>query len=141
MVGAEPCQVDPLPADVQRAVGLERHVGQGHGRPQAAVAGQQPLGLDVPHAHHVAAEQRRCADVIGMVMRVHDVGHLVGHAVAGRDLIDRTLKVVPDGRGRIEQHHPVPRGQEGRLVGAVGDPVQILFHLAGEIALRVYCRA
>jgi hypothetical protein len=137
-----PCHARSIrSADVQRAVGLERHVGQGHGPGRVVVPGQQPLGLDVPHSDHVAAEQRRCADVVGMVVRVDDVGHLVGHAGVGRDLVDGALQVASDARGRVEQHHPLPGGQEGRLVGAIGDPVQILLYPPGVIALRVDGRA
>ena len=139
VVGAVPGQVDPLPADAQRAVGLEGHVGHRPGR--VVVPGQQPLGLDVADPDHVAAEQRRGAEVVGVVVRVDDVGHLVGHAVGGRDLVDGALQVVPDARGCVEQHHPVLGGQEGRLVGAVGDPVQVPLHPPDEVALRVDGRA
>jgi hypothetical protein len=100
VVGAVPRQVDPLPADVQRAVSLERHVGHRPGR--VVLACQQRLGLDVPDPDHVRAEQRGGAEVVGMVVRVDDVGHLVGHAVGGRDVVDGALQVVPDARGRVE---------------------------------------
>jgi hypothetical protein len=130
-----------LPADAQRVIRLERHVGQGHMLEGAVVPGQQPLGLDVRDPGHAAPEQRRRADVVGVVMRVHDVRHLVRRARARRDLIDRALEVVADGRGRVEQHHAIAGGQEGRLVGAVGDPVEVLLHLPDVVALRVERRA
>src|SRR6266540_3297676 len=81
------------------------------------------------------------AEVVGVVVRVDDVGHLVGHAVGRRDLVDGALQVVPDGGGRVEQHHPLFGGQESRLVAAVGDPVQVLLHPPDEVALRVDGRA
>jgi hypothetical protein len=77
------------------------------------------------------------ADVVGLVVGVHQVGHLVGHAVVGADLVDGPLQVVPDGRGRVEQHHAVAGGEERRLVGAVGDPVQVPLHPANEVILLV----
>jgi hypothetical protein len=81
------------------------------------------------------------ADVVGVVVGVDRVGHLVGDSVGGSDLVDRPLQVVPDARGRAEQHHALAGGQEGRLVGAVGDPVQGLLHPADEVALVVDGRA
>jgi hypothetical protein len=63
--------------------------------------------------------------VISVVVRVDEVGDLVAHAVRVRDLVNRALKVMTDGRRRIEQDHPVRRRQEGGLVGAVGDPVEV----------------
>src|SRR5207244_3377742 len=90
---------------------------------------------------HVAAEQRRGGEVVGVVVGVDDVGHLVGHAVGGGDLVDGALQVVPDAGGRVEQHHPVLGGQERRLVGAVGDPVQVALHPPDVVALRVEGRA
>jgi hypothetical protein len=120
-------------------VGLVGDIGQGPGR--VVVPGQQPLGLDLADPDHVAAEQRRGAEVVGVVVGVDDVGHLAGHAVGGRDLVDGALQVVPDSGGRVEQHHPVLGGQERRLIGAVGDPVQVLLHPPDEVALRVDGRA
>ena len=137
-----PCHARSIRSPPTRSVRRVSNVTSGKGTGgRVVVPGQQPLRLDVPNPDHAAPEQRRRADMVGMVMRVDDVGHLVGHASAGRDLIDGALKVVPDGRGRVEQHHPVPGGQEGRLVGAVGDPVQILLYPPDEIALRVEGRA
>ena len=100
-----------------------------------------PDNIYIHFPDHVAAEQRRGAEVIGMVVRVDDVGHLVGHAVGGRDLVDGALQVVPDGRRSVEQDHALAGGQERRLVGAVGDPVEILLHSSDVVALCVECRA
>src|SRR6266478_2732050 len=79
--------------------------------------------------------------MVGVVVGVDDVGYLVGYAVRGRDLVDGALQVVPDGGGRVEQHPPVLGGQKRGLIGAIGDPVQVLLHPADEVALRVDGRA
>ena len=75
--------------------------------------------------------------MVGVVVRVDDVGHLVGHVVAVRDRVDGALQVVPDGRGRVEQHDPLAGGEERGHVGRVGDVVQVLLHLADVVAVRV----
>jgi hypothetical protein len=141
VVRAVPRQVDPLAADAQRTPGLERLVGQRHGSLRIVAPGQQPPGLDVADPYDVVAEHRRRADVVGVVVRVDDVGHLVGHTVVRRDPVDGPLQVAPDRRWRVEQHDALPGGQEGRLVGAVGDPVEVLLHPPDEVALRVERRA
>ena len=79
--------------------------------------------------------------MVGVVVRVDEVSHLVGHTVGSSDLVDRTLQVVPDGRAGVEQHDALAGGQECRLVGAVGDPVQVLLHSPDEVALLVDGRA
>ena len=134
VVGAVPGQLDALPADVQGVAVCEGHVRRGPGR--VVVAQQQPPGLLVPDPHDVLAEQRGRAGVVGVVVRVDEVRHRVGHAVGGGDLVDGPLQVVADGRGRVEQHDAVPGGQERRLVGAVGDPVQVPLHPPDVVALR-----
>jgi hypothetical protein len=130
-----PGQLDPLPAHAQRVPGVEGDVGYRPGR--VVLGGEQPPGPGLADPRHVPAEQRRGAQVVGVVVRVDDVGHLVRHAAGRGDLVDGALQVVPDARGCVEQHHPVPGGQEGRLVGGVGDPVQVLLDPSDVVALRV----
>jgi len=63
--------------------------------------------------------------MVGVVVRVHEVRDLVAHAVLGGDLVHGPLDVATDRRRRVEQHDTVPRRQKGRLVQAVGDPVEV----------------
>src|SRR6201999_4012142 len=102
---AEVGQIDALATDAQRQTVLERGVRGRAGR--VVVAQQQPAVLGVPDPFYVSAEQRRGSDVVGVVVRVDDVGDLVGHAVSGGDVIDGALQVVPDARRRVEQHDTV----------------------------------
>ena len=139
VVGAVPREVNTLPAHVECVLGLEGDVRDRPGR--VVLACQQLPGLDLPDPHHVLPEQRRAADVVGVVVGVDQVGHLVRHPVFGGDLVDGALQVVPDRRRRVEQHDPVAGSQERRLIGTVGDPVQVLLHPPHEVALRVDRRA
>ena len=91
----------------------------------------------MPDAHDVPAEQRGRTGVVGVVVGVDKVRHRVAHPVGGGDLVDGPLQVVSDGRGRVEQHHAVPGGQERRLVGAVGDPVEVPLHARDVVSLLV----
>jgi hypothetical protein len=91
----------------------------------------------VPDAHDVLAEQRGRAGVIGVVVGVDKVRHRVAYPVGGGDLVDGPLKVVADGRGRVEQHDAGPGGQERRLVGAVRDPVEVPLHAGDVVSLVV----
>jgi hypothetical protein len=79
--------------------------------------------------------------VVGVVVGVDEVGDGVADAVGGGDLVDGPLQVVADGRGRVEQHDAVGGGQERRLVGAVGDPVEVPLHPVDVVALVVEGRA
>jgi hypothetical protein len=79
--------------------------------------------------------------VVGVVVGVDQVRHSVADAVGGGDLVDRALQVVADGRGRVEQDHAVGGGQEGRVVDAVGDPVQVPLDPSDVVALVVEGRA
>ena len=139
VVGAVPGQFDPLPPDLQCVAVGEGNVRQ---RPRrVAVPQQEPPGLLVPDANHVAAENRGCAGVVVMVMGVDHVRHPVGHAFGRGDLVDGTSQVVADGRWRVEQHHAVWGAQERRLVDAVGDVVQVPLHAPDVISLLVQGRA
>ena len=123
VVGAVPGQVDALAADLQAAAVLERLLGR---RPRRVVVAQQePPGLLVSDANDVLVEQEGRAGVVGVVVRVDEVGDLVAHAVGGGDLVDGPLDVVADGGRGVEQDHAVGGGQERRLVGAVGHPVEV----------------
>jgi len=124
-----------LAADLERAPVLEGLLVRGSGR--IVVAQQQPARLLVPDPGHVLVEQRRCADVVAVVVRVDEVVDLVADAVGSGDLVDRALDVVADRRRRVEQHDAVRRCQERALVGAVGDPVQVPLHAADVVALLV----
>jgi hypothetical protein len=75
--------------------------------------------------------------VVVVVMGVDQVRHRVGDALSRGDLVDGSLQVVADGRGGVEQDDAVGGGQEGRLVGAVGDPVEVPFDPADVVALVV----
>jgi hypothetical protein len=79
----------------------------------------------VADADEVALEQRRGPEVVGVVVRVHEEGDLVGHSVLGGDLVDGPLQVVPDGRRGVEEDHALGCGEERRHVHAVGDPVGV----------------
>ena len=135
VVGAVPGQVDPLAADLERAAVLERLLVRRPGR--IVVAQQEAPGLLVPDAGDVLVEQGRCAGVVGVVVRVDEVGDLVADAVCRRDLVDGPLDVVADRRGRVEQDDAVRGREERRLVGAVGDPVQVPLDAADVVALLV----
>ena len=135
VVGAVPGQLDPLTADLQGAAVLERLLVRGSGR--VVVAQQQPPGLLVADANHACVEQRGRAGVVGVVVRVDQVGDGVADAVGGGDLVDGPLEVVADGRRRVEQDDAVGGGQERRLVGAVGDPVEVPLDPADVVALVV----
>ena len=123
MVGAVPGQVDALAADLEVAPVLERLLRRGPGR--VVVAQQEPPSLLVSDADDVLVEQGGRAGVVGVVVRVDEVGHLVAHAVGGGDLVDGPPDVATDGGRGVEQDHAVGGGQERRLVGAVGQPVEV----------------
>ena len=105
-----PGQLDPLAADLERAALLEGLLRRG---PRGVVVAQQELpGLLVPDARDVPVEQRRRADVVGVVMGVDEVGDPIADAVGGGDLVHRALDVVTDGGRRVEQDNAVLCGQE-----------------------------
>ena len=135
VVGTVPGEVDSLAADLDGAAVLERLFVRGPGR--IVVAQQEAPGLLVSDAGDVLVEEERRATVVGMVVRVDEVGHLVADAVCRRDLVDGPLDVVADRRRRIEQDDAVRGRQERRLVGAVGDPVQVPLDAADVVALLV----
>src|SRR5260370_24475089 len=139
VVGAVPGQLDALPAHLQGVAAGEGHVRHGPGR--VVVPQQQPPGLLVPDANDVAVEQRGRAGVVGVVVGVDQVGHRVGHAVGGGDLVHGPPQVTADAGGRVEHHDAVRGGQEGRLVDAVGDPVQVPLDASDVVALVVEGRA
>jgi hypothetical protein len=134
-----PGQLDTLTPDLQGVT-----IGEGHlrRRPGGVVVPQQePPGLLVPDAGHVAPEQEGRAAVVGVMVGVDQVGHRIGHALGGGDLVHGAPQVVADRRGRVEQHHPVRGGQERRLVDTVGDPVQVPLDASDVVALVVEGRA
>ena len=135
VVGAVPRELDPLAADLQGPAIAEGLLRCGSGR--VVVAEQEPPGLLVPDPHDVLAEQRGRAGVVRVVVGVDEVRHLVAHAVGLCDLVDRSLEVVPDARRGVEQDDAVRRRQEGGLVDAVGDPVEVPLDAADVVALRV----
>ena len=63
--------------------------------------------------------------------------HLVAHAVGRSDFVDCALQVVADRRWGIEQNNSVPRGEKGRLIYAVRDPVEVLVDLPDIVTLSV----
>ena len=109
-----PGQFDPLAAGFQGVTVGEGHVRDGAGG--VVVAQQQSPGLLVADADDVRAEQRGRSLVVAVVVRVDQVGDLVGQAVGGGDLVHRTPDVAADVRGRVEDHNAVGGGQERRHV-------------------------
>jgi hypothetical protein len=79
--------------------------------------------------------------MVGMVMRVHEVRHLVADPLGGSDFVHRSPQVVPDRRRRVEEHNAFSCRQERRLVGAVCDPEQVPFNSPDVITLLVQGRA
>ncbi len=79
--------------------------------------------------------------MVVVVVGVDQVGHPVGDAVGGGDLVHRAAQVAADGRRRVEQHHAVGGGQERRLVDTVGDVVQVPLDPPDEVPLVVEGRA
>jgi AAA ATPase domain len=73
----------------------------------------------------VLSEERGRAAMVRVMVGVDQVGHPVAHAVGSRDLVDRSLEVVPNARRRIEEDDAVLRCQEGGLIYAIRDPVEI----------------
>jgi hypothetical protein len=128
-----PGQVDPLAADLEHAAVLERLFIGWPGR--VVVAQQEAPGLLVSDARDVLVEEEGCAGMVGVVVRVDEVGDLVAHAVCRRDLVDGPLDVVADRRGRVEKDDAGRGREERRLVGAVGDPVQVPLDAADVVAL------
>jgi hypothetical protein len=109
VVGAVPGEADPFAADLERAAILEGLLVRRSRR--VVVADEQPPCLLVADAGDVLVEQRRCPDVVGVVMRVDQVVDLVADAVRRRDLVDGTPEVVADRRRRVEQDDSV-RGMQ-----------------------------
>ena len=106
VVGAEPGQVDALAADLQAALVLERLLRRRPGR--VVVAQQEAARLLVADADDVlVVEEGRRSAVVGVVVRVDEVGHLVADAVGRGDLVDGPPDVVADGRRGVEQHDAV----------------------------------
>ena len=91
--------------------------------------------------HDVLAEQRRRAAMIGVVVGVDEMCHLVADAVGFGNLVNRALNVVADRRRCVEHHYTVLCGHERRLIGGVGDPVEIFLHAPDVIPLCVDGRA
>src|SRR2546423_1595823 len=80
---------------------------------------------------------RAVARMVSVMVGVDQVGHLVAHAVGSGHLVDCSLEVVPDARRGIEKDDAVPRRQEGGLIDAIRDPVQVPLDASQVVALRV----
>ena len=78
--------------------------------------------------------------MVGVMMRIHQVRHLVAHAIGGGDFVDRPLEVAADRRRRVEEHDAFPRCQERGLVRSVGHPVQVPLDAADKIAAVIQSR-
>jgi hypothetical protein len=79
----------------------------------------------MPDADHVAVEQRGCPSVIGVVMRIDEIGHLVADPVRGGDLVHGPLDVVPESGWSVEEDDSVICGHEGTLVMLVRNPIEV----------------
>src|ERR1700722_9499583 len=139
VVGPVPGQFDPLAADFQGVAVGEGHVRYGAGG--VIVAQQQSPGLLVADADDVPAEQRGRSLVVCVVVRVDQVGDLVGQAAGGGDLVHGTPDVMADVRGRVENNDAVGRGQERRHVDVVGDRVEVPLDLPDVVPVLVQGRA
>src|SRR5439155_22647541 len=107
---AVPGELDALAPHLEGATVLEGLLRGGPGR--VVVAEQEPPGLLVPDANDAGVEERGRASVIGVVVRVDEVGDLVAHPVRGRDLVYGSLRVVGDGGRRGERARAVRGCQE-----------------------------
>src|SRR6476646_5391352 len=111
MVGAVPRQLDALASDLESAAVMEGLFWRG---PRGVVVPQQELpGLLVPDARDISAEQRRRADVVGVVVGVDEVRDLIADAVGVGDLVNFALVVVTNGARTIEKDDAVLCGEEG----------------------------
>ena len=133
--GTVPGQVDAFAADLEGAA--VRNVSSFGGLAGSSSRSSSLPGLFVPDPGDVPVEQRGGADVVGVVVGVDEVLDLVADAVGGGDLVDRALDVVADRGWRVEQDDAVGGGEERALVGAVGDPVEVLLDAADVVALLV----
>ena len=125
----------PFPARLQDVMVVE---GDGRRRPvRVCLTQQQAAALAVADAHHIGAQQGGRSDVVGVGVRVHQVGDLRGPAVRLGHGADGAQQVVPDCRWRVDENHAVPRGQEHGLVDRVGHPVQVAVDVPGEVAVSV----
>src|SRR5712672_1951166 len=135
MIGPLPGELDTTATDVERAVVLEDFLGR---RPRLVVVAYEQLSrLLMPDARDVLAEQRRRATMIRVVVSVDEILHLVADAVGGGDLVDRALNVVANSRRRVEYHYAILGGHKRRLIGGVGNPVEILLYASDVVALCV----
>ena len=128
-------ELQPLTTDFHNVMFLE---SQRRRRPiRIVVTQQQPARFTMPDAHHVTAQQRGSADVVGVRMRVHQVADIAWPAVMPCDVCDSPQQVVPDGGWCVDEHNPLSSRKEHGLVERVRDPEQVVVDAADEIALRV----
>jgi demethoxyubiquinone hydroxylase (CLK1/Coq7/Cat5 family) len=64
------------------------------GAAAAAGGAQEVPRVLVPDSGDICAEQRRGAGVVGVVMRVDQVGDLAAHAVCGGDLVASVTNIA-----------------------------------------------
>ena len=133
----EPCQASSIRSPAISRVRRSWKVSSGAGLAGSSSRSRSLRVSSWPMRATSLVEQRRRAGVVGVVVRVDEMTHLVAHAVGGGDLVHRPLDVVPDGGRRVEQDDAVSGRQEGRLVGAVGDPVEVPLDAADVVALLV----
>jgi hypothetical protein len=88
-----PRELDAFTADFQRTTILEDLVG--HGARRVVVALEESPSLFVADTGDVLVEERRCSDVICVMMRIDEMRDLVAHAILRRDLVDSASQVVP----------------------------------------------
>ncbi len=135
VVAPVPRQLDTFAADLEGPL-----IGKGLFRRRlglVVIPQQEPPALFVADAGHAGPENGGRTGVVGVVVRVDEVGDLVAHALGGGDFVHGPLQVVAEGRRGVEQHDAVPGGQEGRVVVAVGDPVQVPLDASHVITLVV----
>src|SRR6267154_3220124 len=105
-----PGELDALAADLESAAVAEGLLWYRPGG--VVVPRKEPARLLVTDPDDALVEQRGCACVIRVMVRVDEVRHLVAHSVCLGDLVDRALNVVADGRRRVEQDDAVFGRQE-----------------------------
>jgi len=125
--------VQPLVLENQRLLAHLEHVSifegdRRYGTPGILAMGQQGRGVLVGHDGHRGREERRRADVIRVLVAVHDVSD--GLTRDARHSLEVTR---PKGRERIDGDDALRGDEEHRVVGSVRQPVQAVADLLDDV--------